>query len=411
MGDPSICEPSDSEPSEATARVPSDRVVSDRVLVYLERSDDELSVAVSQLSALLAATHAELLDVIAAIDTKAAWIDDGATAMAPWLTGRCGIGRATANEWVRVADALQDLPALRQCYASGAMSWDQIRHATRFASSVDDTDLAARLPGLSANQIATLARQCRPIPDTDAATAHAARSLTWRRDHRRGGYSYRGFVPFDQGDAINTALDRHAERAGPNADTGAWDPISTRRADALHDLATRALGADPDPDRATVVIHADAKVIDGQVAGNGFLRDVAICQTTLLRSLCDARVEVALHGPDGATVGIARASQHIPHWLRRHIGLRDHTCRFPGCERQIRQIHHIDHWTNGGPTNADNLCGLCWYHHHLVHEGGWTIEGNPTGELTFINPTNIRRLTSSPQPLHRHTRRRTDTLR
>ena len=408
MGDPSVSEPSDSQVGTTDA---SGRVLSDRALAYLARSDDELSEAVAQLSALIVASHAELLDVIAAIDAKAGWVDDGATAMGPWLVGRCGIGRATANEWVRVADALQDLPELRDRYASGALSWDQIRHATRFASSVDDAELAARLPGLSANQIATMARQRRPIPDTDAATAHATRSLTWRRDHRRGGYAYRGFLPFDQGEAINIALDRIAERAGPDTATGQWDPIATRRADALHDLATRALGADPDPDRATVVIHADAAVIDGEVAGNGFVRDVAICHTTLMRSLCDARVEVALHGPDGATVGIARASQQIPHWLRRHITSRDHTCRFPGCERHIRHIHHIHWWTNGGHTNADNLCGLCWHHHHLVHEGNWTIEGNPTGELTFVSPDHTRHLTSSPQPLTDHTRRRTAHLR
>jgi hypothetical protein len=198
---------------------------------------------------------------------------------------------------------------------------------------------------------------------------------------------------------VNAALDRRADRAGPNAATGAWDPVAQRRADALHDLATRAVAADPDPDRATVVIHADAKVIDGEVPGNGFLADVAICQTSLLRALCHARVEVALHGPDGTTVGIARASQQIPAWLGRHIGARDGTCRFPGCERFIRQIHHIHHWAHGGETNADNLVGLCWLHHHLVHEGGWNIEGDPNAELAFVRPDG-RRLTSRPLPLH-----------
>ncbi|MGY6502043.1 MAG: hypothetical protein ACXIVQ_14265, partial [Acidimicrobiales bacterium] len=355
----------------------AERVVSANTRSYIERSADERAETIGQLSALIAAAHAELLDVVTAADVAGDWVVDGATGPAPWLVGHNAVAHTTATEWLRVGDALQDLPALRDRFASGAMSWDQIRHATRFASSVDDTELAERLPGLSAHQISTMARQRRPVPDHDAATAHAHRSLTFRRDHRRGGYTYRGFVPFDQGEAINVALDRHAERAGPNPETGCWDPIAMRRADALHDLATRALGADPDPDRATVVIHADANVIDGQVAGNGFIRDVAISRTGVMRALCDARVEVALHGPDGATVGIARAAQAIPPWLRRTITHRDHTCRFPGCERRIRHIHHIRWWTNDGPTNADNLIGLCWHHHHLVHDGNWTITGNP----------------------------------
>jgi hypothetical protein len=426
MGDPSIHEPSDSEASRPAAVVVgagsfvggaaidiagTERLVSSNTQGYLDRPAAERAEAIGQLSALLAATHAELLDVICAAEVAGDWVTDGATGPAPWLVGHLAVAHPTAKEWLRVADALQDLPALRHCYAAGALSWDQVRHATKFASSVDDSELAERLPGLSASQIALMARQARPISDHDANEAHANRGLSWRADHRCGGYRYRGFLPFDQGAAVNAAIDRHAERAGPDAATGEWDPIGRRRADALHDLATRALGADPDPDRATVVIHADAKVIDGEIPGNGVLRDVAVCQSTLMRSLCHARVEVALHGPDGATVGIARASQQIPTWLARHIGLRDHTCRFPGCERQIRQIHHITWWSKGGHTDADNLCGLCWAHHRLVHEGGWNIEGNPVGELTFVSPTGDRRLTSRPQPLHQATRRRADPAR
>ncbi|MFP3905788.1 MAG: HNH endonuclease signature motif containing protein, partial [Acidimicrobiales bacterium] len=78
---------------------------------------------------------------------------------------------------------------------------------------------------------------------------------------------------------------------------------------------------------------------------------------------------------------------------------RDLACRGFGCERTIRQIHHIHHWSDGGPTNLDNLVGLCWEHHRLVHEGGWNIEGNPNGEITFISPDKRRRLPSRPQPV------------
>ncbi len=125
---------------------------------------------------------------------------------------------------------------------------------------------------------------------------------------------------------------------------------------------------------------------------------LAISHSGVMRALCDARVEVALHGPDGATVGVAPASQQIPWWLRRQVQARDITCRGFGCERTIRQIHHIHHWANGGETNLDNLVGLCWEHHHLVHEGGWAIT-NPNHEISFIAPEGRRRIPSRPQPL------------
>jgi hypothetical protein len=123
------------------------------------------------------------------------------------------------------------------------------------------------------------------------------------------------------------------------------------------------------------------------------------------RILCDCKIEFHIDGPDGTTVGIGRADRNVPRWLRRVVANRDGTCRFPGCSRQIRHRHHIQHWTKQGPTNADNLIGLCWAHHHLVHEGGWTIQGHPDAELTFISP-HSRRCTSQPKPLQPHVRHR-----
>jgi hypothetical protein len=80
----------------------------------------------------------------------------------------------------------------------------------------------------------------------------------------QGRVRYSGFVPFDQGESINQALDSIAESWGADPETGRWSPDRDRRADALHELATRKLGSASAPDRATVVIHADAAVIDGE---------------------------------------------------------------------------------------------------------------------------------------------------
>jgi hypothetical protein len=125
------------------------------------------------------------------------------------------------------------------------------------------------------------------------------------------------------------------------------------------------------------------------------------------RLLCDCPIEFHVEGPDGACIGIGRKDRNPPRWLRRRIQRRDRgLCRFPGCGRKIRQIHHVAWWErDAGPTDSDNLCGLCWEHHHLVHEGGWTIKGNADQELTFVSPYG-RSLTARPPPLLRETRRR-----
>jgi hypothetical protein len=34
-----------------------------------------------------------------------------------------------------------------------------------------------------------------------------------------------------------------------------------------------------------------------------------------------------------------------------------------------------------------NLAGLCWFHHHLIHLGNWTLTGDVNAELTLTNTT------------------------
>ncbi|MEZ5236870.1 MAG: HNH endonuclease signature motif containing protein [Acidimicrobiales bacterium] len=80
-----------------------------------------------------------------------------------------------------------------------------------------------------------------------------------------------------------------------------------------------------------------------------------------------------------------------PNGARRRCGgrcTRDGTCRFPGCtHRGWLDAHHQHHWTDGGPTNLDNLLLLCRRHHRTVHEGGWTVHRNNNNDgWTFTNP-------------------------
>ncbi|HEV2415909.1 MAG TPA: hypothetical protein VGX27_13980, partial [Candidatus Dormibacteraeota bacterium] len=45
------------------------------------------------------------------------------------------------------------------------------------------------------------------------------------------------------------------------------------------------------------------------------------------------------------------------------------------CDRPISmtQAHHVDFWRHGGKTNHRKMVPLCYYHHRLVHEGGWQV--------------------------------------
>ena len=78
------------------------------------------------------------------------------------------------------------------------------------------------------------------------------------------------------------------------------------------------------------------------------------------------------------------------------------TCAHPGCTVGFDdcRIHHVRFWRLGGPTDLVNLLPLCEEHHHLVHEGGWTVSlddhrcatwTRPDGVVHHVGPTIDRR--------------------
>ena len=74
------------------------------------------------------------------------------------------------------------------------------------------------------------------------------------------------------------------------------------------DLATaicdEQAAANPDPESALVVVYVDAAVVDGKVDGNGQIEGLEVAAESVLRLLCDAKVEFAIDSPDRTTIGI-----------------------------------------------------------------------------------------------------------
>ena len=320
--------------------------------VYDACSPSERVEAIEQLGALISATTAELLSVIGSADRAEDWKVDGATGMASWLVDALRVSAATARDGVEAARQLEGLPAVREAFGEGVLTWEQVRPATRFVTPENDGLLARELQGCSVAQIEAMARRHRPRHSAEELEAARVRRLRWRADHVLGGFHYRGFLPTEMGELVNQVFTRIAEGAGPDPDSGVWDPFEVRVADALVELARVRVGIDPDPETCLVVIHTDAEVVDGHVAGNGMIGDLPVARESVLRALCDCKVEFSIDGPDGTTIGIGRADRRPPRWLRRKIANRDGTCRFPGCGRVIRHRHHLRHWTNGGPLNT-----------------------------------------------------------
>ncbi len=359
----------------------------------------ELADAVRQLHGAEAAIRRTLLELVVAFDREESWRQDGASDMEGWLMAHLALSRATASQWVHVAEALDDLPAIAAAFSQGRLSWDQVVALTRFATAGNDAHWATEAPGWTPAQLQNRARLERRIAAAESSEAHRRRGVRWWWEGDGRCLRLSGRLADAEGAVVTTALERLAQSYPPDPADGTYAPFDSRAADALVELASTRLAADADADRACVVVHVNedaAQVQDGPI----------LSAETARRLACDARVQPVAHAPGGATVGVGRTTRQVPAWLTRLLRHRDRGCRFPGCGRtRWVHAHHIVHWADGGPTDADNLIVLCGAHHRLVHEDGWRISGSPEAEVCFVRPDG-RPLPTGPPPLRQEVRAR-----
>ena len=154
------------------------------------------------------------------------------------------------------------------------------------------------------------------------------------------------------------------------------------RSDALVAVAKSYLAGQCDEsttaDRYQVVVHVDEKSLRGGVGRS----DLPI--ETIKRLTCDGSLITVVDDARGSPLDVGRKQRTVSTPLRRALCARDRGCTFPGCHRtRFVDAHHIRHWANGGETDPDNPTLLCTYHHRLLHEGGFAVRRDCSGELLF----------------------------
>ncbi len=114
-----------------------------------------------------------------------------------------------------------------------------------------------------------------------------------------------------------------------------------------------------------------------------------ITWATFRRLACDAGVARIVTRGASQILDVGAEVDTIPRAVRRAVRIRDRGCVFPGCDRPPAwcHCHHIVWRTpHGGRSHPHNLALLCSRHHHLVHEGGYTMARGPDRALTFTRP-------------------------
>jgi hypothetical protein len=312
-----------------------------------------------------------------------------------------GVSTRESRRQVRLAEKLVDLPVVADALERGDVSVGHVEAITRAM----DTDPAVAAAAI-ASQDELIGRAAEESVDEfvrsqkewAARVAEAAGvSLDARRRGRRrtsffedelGMRALRASMTPEEGAiverGVRTLVDEFVRLSrGAKADRAVSPLEHTRQlmTDALVEMARRSQAGGSGRSLPHVIVHVDALTLQSGVRHDGSVLRLddgtPIGFEAVQRVLCDAAVTGVLFAnlvtlAKGRTIRTANDD----HWdvLR----ARDGGCVFPECSMppDYCQAHHIRHWTaHHGVTDPDNLVLVCSKHHHLVHEGGWSMKG------------------------------------
>ncbi|HET6393552.1 MAG TPA: DUF222 domain-containing protein [Blastococcus sp.] len=342
---------------------------------------------------------------------------DGLRSMKPWLRTHARLSAGEVSRLIRNGRALDQLPALREAFAAGAVTAEQVSvvapvagtrvQAEAVGQGVDLAELDATLTWVAATRPHAELRQvvahflARLDPDGPEPDPTEGRSLTLSTllDGRVAG---RFELDAVGGEKLRAALESIVQAARPKGD------LRTRaqqQADALVQLADNALAAGNLPILRTVKPHVVvtiplADLVDpttGPDAGvTGFGETISAARARWLA--CDGAVTRIVMSPDGVPLDHGRTKRVVPPPLRRAVEVRDSHCVFAGCEapRHWCDVHHVLEWVlDQGETNLENSALLCERHHTKVHHG-FRVERQPDGRWRTWRPDGTEILIGQP---------------
>lgn len=215
----------------------------------------------ARLNARATQAQSAFLEELAQFTDDEIWRGDGSTDMVSWLTSEFGILPETARSWSAVAELIGELPVLRNRFAEGAISLDQLVALSEIATSCDGVELAVLALSLSAAEIAGMAGAEEPPPGlpvddgpgsgtvtgTDEGGVDRTVRWSWNSDDRFLDLEAR--LPGIEGVIFERAMLRMMSHEKPDPVTGIR-MFPERAVDALVALVTAGLAPDGDVDRA-----------------------------------------------------------------------------------------------------------------------------------------------------------------
>jgi 5-methylcytosine-specific restriction endonuclease McrA len=324
----------------------------------------------------IARIRAEQLQLLEDLDRLQVATGDGCRSLSEWVAGRLDLSPESAKSLVRTMRRTIDRPDMREALTGGA-SFDRIEALSRIDRPVgllEHLDVAGVRHEAAKQTRISRDEEMRAAEDQFLVLQPSLDESWWRLWGGLDGYS---------GALVDKALTEAADQLPPLPD-GTRRDTAWRRALALTELCVTG---DAPPAQISVFVDAgQALATDGE-AGVELEAGPRIGRDALEAILCEAVTELTVTEREGRLMAYGRRTRSIPPALRRAILHRDgNSCAADGCPSCNRlQVHHLQPWSRGGPTDPANLITLCWFHHQVVvHRHGFQAYRHPDhGRIRF----------------------------
>jgi hypothetical protein len=294
--------------------------------------------------------HEELALIREAIEVQV-WRELGMVSIREYLERRMGYTPGVASERVRVAEALEAMPALDEALASNELSYSAIREITRIATRRTERAWLAVCRDQTVKEIVELLAEREPGDRPESPRKPDLRMK-------------------DKTVKIPPHVDAILRQCRAKLEGEMGERVAEHEVLEAMGLAFLRGGSGATmkaPVQIAISVCPSCKV--ARQSGVGV--EIAISPAVFERAACDAQW---LGNVDGER---ARAVQDVTPATRTFVFARDkHRCRVPGCRsaRNI-EVHHIVHREDGGSHEPSNLVCLCSGHHDAHHDGRLIVRG------------------------------------
>lgn len=348
-----------------------------------------------------------LTQAIHRFDQLGTWAFDGAISAKGWLTANTRVSDAAATRILRDGRKLAHLPVTTDAALDGSLGPGHLEailaavgnsQVEKFAEY--EPTLVPQITKLSVTDAVMVMRHWKNVITSDEEPAPEPPLSLHLNDLPDGRFAVNGTLSQDCGTTVAEAV-RQA-----TTDDVEGEPERTaaeRRADALGDICRFYLDhhatAGPVAPSAALVVVADLEVLQRRSPGVATrITGQPLTRSLLDRITCDCNLHRLITDGPGVVLDYGRRTRVISDNLRAAVAVRDGGCRFPECRRPMAdcQVHHVEHWTRGGPTVPTNLAAVCLRHHQILHSHGWSAKLLPDATFEVTTPTG-RTMRSQPR--------------